>query len=269
MAFLLDGIHEDLNRAKDDSRYTVFPCDGTTNTADAQEAWTCYQLRNDSIVVDNFQGQKLCLTTCSNCKIKSVSFDTSMEIQLPFDKSTDSTTLKHLLEAAFTGIEQLDKSWRCSTCRHDVSAGTQQRKLWRTSEILVVQLVRFKFVSENGGEIHKLSNLVQFSLDEVDFSPYFALDSPFKDCSKYRLYAVSNHSGNVDKGHYWAYCRPNDGSQWVEFDDDKRVRNLNPDDIVSNHAYMLFFRRVSSTASAVASQQAASQIPSQQSINMN
>ena len=46
-------------------------------------------------------------------------------------------------------------------------------------------------------------------------------------------------------GHYYAYCRPNDGAQWVEFNDSSVHTNLNPDSVITKDAYVLFFRRVS------------------------
>lgn len=48
-------------------------------------------------------------------------------------------------------------------------------------------------------------------------------------------------------GHYYAYCRPNDGAQWVEFNDSSVHANLSPDRVITKDAYVLFFRRVSDT----------------------
>lgn len=46
-----------------------------------------------------------------------------------------------------------------------------------------------------------------------------------------------------DGGHYYACCRPNDGKDWVKFDDDDVTFNIEPN--ITCDAYMLFFRRVS------------------------
>jgi hypothetical protein len=41
-----------------------------------------------------------------------------------------------------------------------------------------------------------LDTFVDVPLGELDFSPYFAPESPFRDQpNKYRLYAVANHTG--------------------------------------------------------------------------
>jgi ubiquitin carboxyl-terminal hydrolase 4/11/15 len=53
-------------------------------------------------------------------------------------------------------------------------------------------------------------------------------------------------------GHYYAYCRPNDGEQWVEFNDSSVHPNLNPNSVITGAAYVLFFRRVYETPRTLA-----------------
>ena len=43
-------------------------------------------------------------------------------------------------------------------------------------------------------------------------------------------------------GHYYAYCRPNDGDDWVEFNDSAVHDDVEP--VITKAAYILFFRRV-------------------------
>ncbi len=57
----------------------------------------------------------------------------------------------------------------------------------------------------------------------------------------------AEHLFSYGGGHYYAYCRPNDGEQWVEFNDSSVHQNLNPASIITKDAYVLFFRRVSET----------------------
>jgi hypothetical protein len=66
--------------------------------------------------------------------------------------------------------------------------------LWRLSDIVIVHLKRFSVDQRNMRS--RLDTFVDVPLGEVDFSPCFAPDSPFRDQkTKYRLYAVSNHTG--------------------------------------------------------------------------
>ena len=82
---------------------------------------------------------------------------------------------------------------RCPHCKKEVEA-TKQMHMWRASDILVVHLKRFGIDQYNMRS--RLNAFVDVPLGEVDFAPYFAPDSPFRDQNnRYRLYAVSNHTG--------------------------------------------------------------------------
>ena len=62
-------------------------------------------------------------------------------------------------------------------------------------------------------------------------------DEPIYDC-----YAVSNHFGGLGGGHYTAYAL-NDEGDWCNFDDSRVTKNIDEAEVVSNAAYMLFYRR--------------------------
>jgi ubiquitin C-terminal hydrolase len=63
------------------------------------------------------------------------------------------------------------------------------------------------------------------------------------------LYAISNHYGSLNGGHYTAYCENPIAKIWYEFDDSSvsRVSNTNSieeieNSIVSKAAYVLFYK---------------------------
>ncbi|CAG0917794.1 unnamed protein product [Notodromas monacha] len=63
-----------------------------------------------------------------------------------------------------------------------------------------------------------------------------------EDCS-YELYAVCNHHGLDDQGgHYTAYCKNSTDDKWYCFDDTK-VSVIDRNEIVTEDAYVLFYRR--------------------------
>ena len=55
LAFLLDGLHEDLNRILVKPYVQESEADGRTDEQMAAEAWANYRRRNDSVVVDHLQ----------------------------------------------------------------------------------------------------------------------------------------------------------------------------------------------------------------------
>jgi ubiquitin C-terminal hydrolase len=56
LAFLLDGLHEDLNRIAVKPYVEERDAEGRPGWEVAAEAWANYRARNDSPVVDHFQG---------------------------------------------------------------------------------------------------------------------------------------------------------------------------------------------------------------------
>ena len=55
LAFLLDGLHEDLNRVKQKPYIEIPDSNGRPDTELAEEAWQIYKARNDSFIADHFQ----------------------------------------------------------------------------------------------------------------------------------------------------------------------------------------------------------------------
>ena len=58
----------------------------------------------------------------------------------------------------------------------------------------------------------------------------------------YDCYAVSNHFGNVGFGHYTAYARNEKTQRWYCFDDSS-VSEVNPGAVITEAAYLLFYKK--------------------------
>lgn len=89
LAFLLDGLHEDLNRIL--RKPYVEGVTGTPLDKDeevAAKAWNGHKQRNDSFVVDHFQGQLKSKVVCPHCANVSITFDPFMYLSLPLPIDT-------------------------------------------------------------------------------------------------------------------------------------------------------------------------------------
>ncbi|GAA96769.1 hypothetical protein E5Q_03440 [Mixia osmundae IAM 14324] len=91
LAFLLDGLHEDLNRIKK-KPYVEQP-DWTGGDDEelmnlAKTSWDQYKSRNDSIIVDLFQGQYTSKVVCPDCAKVSITFDPFMYLTLQLPSKT-------------------------------------------------------------------------------------------------------------------------------------------------------------------------------------
>ncbi|QLQ78805.1 hypothetical protein HG537_0B01530 [Torulaspora globosa] len=90
LAFILDGLHEDLNRIHD-KPYLEKPSLTPEMDADdpqtvkklADDTWKMHLLRNDSIVTDLFVGLYKSTLECPQCETVSITFDPYNDLTLP------------------------------------------------------------------------------------------------------------------------------------------------------------------------------------------
>lgn len=88
LAFLLDGLHEDLNRVKQKPYVNSRDADGRPDVEVADEYWANHIARNNSIIVDVCQGQYKSTLVCPVCNKVSVTFDPFMYLSLPLQSTT-------------------------------------------------------------------------------------------------------------------------------------------------------------------------------------
>ncbi|XP_034690367.1 ubiquitin carboxyl-terminal hydrolase 5 [Vitis riparia] len=91
LAFLLDGLHEDLNRVKHKPYIKSRDADGRPDEEVADEYWANHIARNDSIIVDVCQGQYKSTLVCPVCNKISVTFDPFMYLSLPLQSTITRT----------------------------------------------------------------------------------------------------------------------------------------------------------------------------------
>ncbi|XP_053617515.1 ubiquitin carboxyl-terminal hydrolase 32 isoform X2 [Plodia interpunctella] len=83
LAWLLDALHEDLNRAGAAHRLHAPDSAGRPDQVVAAEAWEQYTARNQSIITDLFYGQLKSKVRCDTCGHESVRFDAFNMLSLP------------------------------------------------------------------------------------------------------------------------------------------------------------------------------------------
>ncbi|KAI9511390.1 hypothetical protein F5148DRAFT_1171203 [Russula earlei] len=86
VAFLLDGLHEDLNRVLKKPYVEKPDWNGGSDlelVKLACSSWEGYMKRNDSVIVDLFQGQYRSTLVCPECSKVSITFDPFMYLTLP------------------------------------------------------------------------------------------------------------------------------------------------------------------------------------------
>ncbi|MBA0773531.1 hypothetical protein Gotri_008802 [Gossypium trilobum] len=91
LAFLLDGLHEDLNRVKQKPYIEMKDSDGRPDEEVAAECWKNHKARNDSVIVDVCQGQYKSTLVCPVCSKISITFDPFMYLSLPLPSTITRT----------------------------------------------------------------------------------------------------------------------------------------------------------------------------------
>ncbi|KAM4674531.1 ubiquitin carboxyl-terminal hydrolase 43 [Amazona ochrocephala] len=176
----------------------------------------------------------------------------SVRLQQQAHGQQHSCTLDECFQL-YTKEEQLapDDAWHCPHCKVP-QQGTVKLSLWTLPDILIIHLKRFHQVAEHR---HKLTTLVRFPLRGLDMAPHVAQRSqaggqllgrwawqgPPRD-SLYDLYAVCNHHGSLQSGHYTAYCCNALDGQWYSYDD-SRVEGVPEAEVSTRSAYILFYQR--------------------------
>ncbi|CAL8303448.1 unnamed protein product [Lota lota] len=160
----------------------------------------------------------------------------------------------------YTKEEQLapDDAWRCPHCKQ-LQQGSIKLSLWTLPDILILHLKRFR---QDGDRRMKMQNMVRFPLVGMDMAPHmvkrsqssWSLPSHWSPWRRpygmgrdpedylYDLYAVCNHHGNMQGGHYTAHCKNSIDGQWYCFDDSD-VHSIADDHVCKQTAYILFYQR--------------------------
>ncbi|KFW01292.1 Ubiquitin carboxyl-terminal hydrolase 31, partial [Eurypyga helias] len=188
----------------------------------------------------------------------------------------------------YTKEEQLapDDAWRCPHCKQ-LQQGSITLSLWTLPDVLIIHLKRFR---QEGDRRMKLQNMVKFPLSGLDMTPHvvkrsqssWSLPSHWSPWRRpyglgrdpedyiYDLYAVCNHHGTMQGGHYTgnltatyflaAYCKNSVDGQWYCFDDSD-VQQLSENEVCKQTAYILFYQRRTAIPSWSANSSVAGQKP--------
>ncbi|KAI8607157.1 hypothetical protein BC830DRAFT_1073229 [Chytriomyces sp. MP71] len=159
LRFMLDGLHEDLNRVSVRPRFTYKDADvdKLSDVDKARFAWHRYHAGNCSLIFDLFGGQLQSTVTCHSCGHPSVTFDTFWDLSLPIPKSSgDDPVSKCSLSdclAEFAAKELLDELYRCDNCKNKVRA-SKRLQIYKCPEVLVLRetfILFFIFILARSG----------------------------------------------------------------------------------------------------------------------
>ncbi|KAJ9119135.1 hypothetical protein QFC22_003626 [Naganishia vaughanmartiniae] len=118
LSFLLDGLHEDLNRIRtkpppvEMSPEREAALETLPPSVAAEKEWQIYKQRNDSLIVDLFQGQYRNRMECLTCHKTSTTYDAFMYLSLPVPQGKQKVVLYQLIDNFVqTEVMENDDAW--------------------------------------------------------------------------------------------------------------------------------------------------------------
>lgn len=240
LRYLLEGLHEDLNRVRTKPAYEEIKDDPGMSEPDKCDVWwDNYEQRNDSSIKDIFCGQLRSYVTCRTCNNRSSAYDPFWDLSLPLPRRKSKCSIKDCLKL-FAGDEVLagDDAYYCGKCKKHRKS-TKNMSIQRWPLVLCLHAKRF-----NGRG--KLKTKVSFPSVDLDLSSIDSVISetapPNQPPPVYQLIGVSNHMGSLHSGHYTADCLSPVSRNWMHYDD-SRVSPTSVSELSTSNAYILFYAR--------------------------
>ncbi|XP_053657819.1 ubiquitin carboxyl-terminal hydrolase nonstop [Anopheles marshallii] len=173
---------------------------------------------------------------CQACKGVSTTIDPFWDISLDLGESSNGQSLIDCLER-FTRAEHLGSSAKikCNTC-NSYQESTKQLSMRTLPIVASFHLKRFEHSSLID---KKISTFISFPA-ELDMTPFMSQKNDTADF-RYSLYAVINHVGTLDAGHYTAYVR-HQKDIWVKCDD-HIITTATLKQVLDSEGYLLFYHK--------------------------
>lgn len=257
LLFIIEGLHKALSyeidvkiRRRSNRELT----EGDLMDKESIEQWAVFFKDQYSKIVDLFYGQFHSMQVCGQCGQKSHVYQPTMDLQLPIPteplRPGKKRNIYHCM-AEFVKKQKLtgENQYNCERCGkvdgHTIS------KIWKPPKILIVHLKRFD-------NTEKIEEFIDVPLSGFDIVPYVSeykvspqhyntIRNSENNKYVYDLFAVCNHSGGQNGGHYTATTL-NPNGIWYNFND-AFVSRIDPAKVITERGYIFFFRnrRLSNT----------------------
>ncbi|GEQ69759.1 hypothetical protein JCM33374_g3433 [Metschnikowia sp. JCM 33374] len=218
--FLLNEFHSDFERVSAQSDIPSDKC--------------------NCIMHSVFSGELESSVSCGTCGTVTRKIDPLVDLSLEINDIKSYPTLYDCLDQ-FTRKELLDVKYRCRSCRSEARAHRTLR-IKKMPPVLSIQLKRFKhnFANDTSSKIEDrvdvplFLNLTKYT---SDYNENTGVD--VDETKVYELFAMVNHTGSVNTGHYVTYIKTSSG-QWLKFDD-SIITASSHEEVKRTNAYLLFY----------------------------
>lgn len=233
---LLEDISTELNEASNKTIYRALTNSDIKKTKQFRdiEFDKNFSEREKSIVTDIFYAQLIATFTCQ-CNHKTYSFQKILDFPLLLPENKPNVDIYDLLINYFQS-EVIDFETKCEKCQRK-QKHRKDTKISRPPKLLILSFQRIDSVTQKKNEcvvtfpkILKMNKFIEEGIGN-DINPI------------YELFAVINHQGTVDFGHYFSYIKFNHKEDWYEFNDSS-VKPIAKNIESFPYAYALFYIKI-------------------------
>tara|TARA_Y100000816_G_C26095054_1_gene579309 strand:+ start:968 stop:2035 length:1068 start_codon:yes stop_codon:yes gene_type:complete len=236
LLFIVDGFHNALKREVD------MAIKGDVKNKRDQLAKSCFEMMKNmykneySEIVNIFYGIHVSQIVSSSGKVLSNNPEPYFMIDLPMIDKDNLSIIDCINDYIKPEKLEGENAWynEKKKKKEDVTKGIV---FFSFPEILVLSIKRFNYINRS----IKDNRVVDFPLEDLDLTSY--CHGYNKESYVYDLYAVCNHVGSSDGGHYTAHIKNANGI-WYNFNDTfiQKIKDIS-NTIISNEAYCLFYEK--------------------------
>ncbi|KAJ0251775.1 Ubiquitin carboxyl-terminal hydrolase 24 [Hirschfeldia incana] len=247
LSFIMDQMHDELLKLKEDSPKLTGSKSSVLSSASDDDEWETVGPKNKSAVTRTQSFVPSELSDIFGGELRSVvkaqgnkdSATVQPYLLLHLDIHPEAVcTIEDALHL-FSAPEDLEGYRASVTGKAGVVSARKSIKIQKLSKIMILHLMRFSYGNQGSTKLHKP---VHFPL-ELNLGRYLLASSPSNGGLKYELVATITHHGrDPSKGHYTADARRKN-NQWLRFDD-ASVTAIGPKQVLHDQAYVLFYKQV-------------------------
>ena len=230
--YLLQDLNNELNQVQYPSSYKKEMVKNKTK----KESFDLYVKdclsKENSIITDLFIGYFSFEYKCE-CGFREYSFSQFLDLPIQMDANVQGFDLYQMLRNNFYKTSYVDMGETCSFCRR-TSKKNEIMKIAKLPNILIISLQRI-----NPKTGMKNNANVKF-YEGLDLKEIIDPETQRADYTKYDLFAISNHIGSINTGHYYSNIKI--GQNWYCFEDSK-VYKIGPQiEMNTQEVYTLFYK---------------------------
>ncbi|CAI2361552.1 unnamed protein product [Moneuplotes crassus] len=214
MLHLFESLQNELNPDE--------ASESSSNHTNPVDAWKEYQESHTSIIDGLFVGMYETVLKCDLCTFEKEVYEKFKNIPIPIEYGRNGPTIDEFFQDS---TDTCFSEFKCSCCGNQGTCAIIKRVV-KAPKYLMLSIQRF-----DQGSQRKSNDIVLYPNE-------FSLKEHKGEEIKYSLKAVICHSGGLNCGHYYAYCRR--GLSWYYFNDEDAL-SCRYEEVDPENAYMLAY----------------------------